>query len=49
MPRHTRKQLVGHREDRERRERERELEALAQKLRNEWRWLPRPTTRRAAA
>jgi len=49
MPRRRRKQLVGRREDRECRERERELEHLALVLRREWRWLPRPAERREAA
>lgn len=37
MPRRTRKQLVGKKEDRERRERERKLEQLAAALHREWR------------
>ena len=49
MPRRQRKQLVGRREDREWREREREMEVLAVALRREWRWLPRPVGRREAA
>ncbi|MDQ3028491.1 MAG: hypothetical protein M3R09_00330 [Actinomycetota bacterium] len=49
MPRRGRKQLVGRREDREHRERERELELLAGALRREWRWMPRPVRRREAA
>ena len=49
MPRRTRKHLVGKKEDRQRRDRERELEVLAAVLRREWRWVPRPTGRREAA
>jgi hypothetical protein len=49
MPRHTHKHLVGRREDRQRRDREHELEQLAAALRREWRWVPRPTGRREAA
>ena len=49
MPRRTRKHLVGKKENRQRRERERELEQLAAALRREWRWLPRPVGRRKAA
>ena len=49
MPRRTRKHLVGRREDRQHRERERELEQLAAVLRREWRWVPRVAGRREAA
>ncbi|MCA1675455.1 MAG: hypothetical protein LC799_25805 [Actinobacteria bacterium] len=49
MPRRRRKQLVGRREDREHRERERELERLAIALHQEWHWLSRPVGRREAA
>ena len=49
MPRRTRKQLVGRREDGQRRDREHELEQLAAVLRREWRWVPRPVRRREAA
>jgi|AntDryMetagUQ889_1029465.scaffolds.fasta_scaffold103233_2 hypothetical protein len=49
MPRRGRKQLVGQREDRQRRDREHELEQLAAVLRREWRWVPRPVRRREAA
>ncbi len=49
MPRRGRKHLVGRREDRQRRDRERELEQLAAVLRREWRWVPQPVRRREAA
>ncbi len=49
MSRRTRKHLVGRREDRQRREREHELEQLAAVLRREWRWVPRVAGRREAA
>ncbi len=49
MPRRTRKQLIGKKEDRLRREWEREMEVLAVLLRREWHWLSRPLIRRDAA
>ncbi len=49
MLRRTRKHLVGKKEDREHRERARELEALALQLRREWRWRHVPVSRREAA
>jgi hypothetical protein len=49
MPRRTRKHLVGKKENRQRRDRERELEQLAAALRREWHWQPRPVGRREAA
>lgn len=49
MPRRRRKQLVGPREDRERRERERELGQLTLVLHREWHWRHRPVRRREAA
>lgn len=49
MPRNTRTHLVGKKEDRQRRDRERELEALAAALRREWHWLSVPSGRREAA
>jgi len=49
MPRRTRAHLVGKKENRQRRDRERELEQLVVALRREWRWVPRSAGRREAA
>ncbi|MCA1702886.1 MAG: hypothetical protein LC808_06285 [Actinobacteria bacterium] len=49
MPRRTRTYLVGKKENRQRRDRERELEQLAVALRREWQWLPHSVGRREAA